>query len=503
LNKPTRSASAFPNQNNQKFHWRWERSLPAVYLVLVTALIFLAFSHWAYDDPFITYRYANNLADGLGFVYNPGERTLSTTTPLFALLLASFKFLWGDLPRLANLLGAFSLALGALFFKDLAHSWGKPSAGWAGLALYPSTPLLLSTLGSETPVYLLFCLGTFAFYARRKYTLAALFSAFAVLTRPDGLLIAAVLAADYLLRGRRPIPWRAVLIFLIPLLAWFSFAWVYFGSPLPVTLAAKQGQANLSSSIGFARGFISLAGTFVTLPEHIMQVGLAALGLIGFIGSAKSWGLLIAWTLAYFTSYSLLGVTNYFWYYAPLIPAFLALVGMGSEVLFDLLRQVYSRVSLERLFSGSLREHKKEFVGLILIILAIFQIRNAWNLSQNPDRRFQIYRAAGEWLQENTLPNERVGTLEVGIIGYYASNPLIDFAGLIQPRVAAQFTLQTTFEDSALWALENFQPAYLVLHDGMMARLESSSAMESCRSIHRLNGSRYLFSRDLVIYNCQ
>ena len=33
------------------------------------------------DDAYITYRYARNLADGAGFVYNPGERVLGTTPP--------------------------------------------------------------------------------------------------------------------------------------------------------------------------------------------------------------------------------------------------------------------------------------------------------------------------------------------------------------------------------------------------------------------------------------
>ena len=33
-----------------------------------------------------------NIADGLGFVYNAGERVLGTTTPFFTLLLALFSF---------------------------------------------------------------------------------------------------------------------------------------------------------------------------------------------------------------------------------------------------------------------------------------------------------------------------------------------------------------------------------------------------------------------------
>ena len=49
----------------------------------------------ALEDAFITFRYARNIAQGLGFVYNPGERVLGTTTPLQTLLLAGLGFLFG------------------------------------------------------------------------------------------------------------------------------------------------------------------------------------------------------------------------------------------------------------------------------------------------------------------------------------------------------------------------------------------------------------------------
>jgi len=175
----------------------------AAYLICVTLVIFIGFRHWAYDDPFITYRYAYNLSHGLGFVYNPGEHILSTTTPLFAILLATLSPLWSNLPQLANLIGAFSLALGGLFIWLLARSWKAPWIGWAGLLLYPTFPLVVSTLGSETPLYLAFCLGAFAFYAAKRYPLAALFSALAVLTRPDGALVPALLGLDYIVRHNK------------------------------------------------------------------------------------------------------------------------------------------------------------------------------------------------------------------------------------------------------------------------------------------------------------
>ncbi len=56
--------------------------------VVITGFLYWRFSRWYYDDPFITFRYAQNLLAGNGLVYNLDERVLSTTTPLFAIWLA-------------------------------------------------------------------------------------------------------------------------------------------------------------------------------------------------------------------------------------------------------------------------------------------------------------------------------------------------------------------------------------------------------------------------------
>ncbi len=183
-----------------------------IYLILVSGTLYLILSRWTYDDPFITYRYARNLSQGVGFVYNSGEQVLSTTTPLFTILLAGLYPLSHDLPQLANLIGAVSLAAGALLIWDLANIWQTPAVGWAGLLLYPTFTLPAASIGSEMPVYIALCLAAFAFYARRRYSLTAFWAALAALTRPDGVLVAVVLAGETLLH-RRPIPWRAVLIY--------------------------------------------------------------------------------------------------------------------------------------------------------------------------------------------------------------------------------------------------------------------------------------------------
>ena len=47
------------------------------------------------DDSYITYRYSRNILAGNGFVFNPGERVLGTTTPLYTLILVGIGSVTG------------------------------------------------------------------------------------------------------------------------------------------------------------------------------------------------------------------------------------------------------------------------------------------------------------------------------------------------------------------------------------------------------------------------
>lgn len=71
---------------------------------LVIGRVFGMYIRHPYDDAFITFRYAQNLAAGHGLVYNIGERILGTTSPLFALILSLPALLGLDLPLVAQIL---------------------------------------------------------------------------------------------------------------------------------------------------------------------------------------------------------------------------------------------------------------------------------------------------------------------------------------------------------------------------------------------------------------
>jgi len=474
--------------------------LAAVYFVVTSAGIFYLFRNWAYDDPFITYRYALNIVKGFGFVYNPGERVMSTTTPLFTLVLAALSPLWSDLPRLANLIGAMSLALGALLLYRMADILKEPVVGWAGLLLFPTSPLLLNSLGSETPLYITFCLACFVFYLRSSYFLTAIFCALAVLTRPDGILVPLILAADYLIRVRRPIPWKPLFLFIALVLPWFIFSWLYFGSPVPATLAAKQHQGLMAISQKFAAGFFTQIKTFYQSWFYRIQAVAAVLGIISIILKSRRWLLFIAWLIIYFITFIILGVTRYFWYYAPLIPGFVILVGIGLKQFALLIHRTLEKT----LKSAHLANKLPQRVALaLLLILGIFQLVQLKEMATNRDPRHLIYKTVGSWLQTNTLPDVSVGTLEVGIIGYYSQRPIIDFAGLIQPETAFRLEHNTTYADAANYAVMRFRPNYLVLREGVFPDLEEVYAPQNCQIAQRFLGSYYGYANDMVVYDCR
>jgi hypothetical protein len=470
------------------------RILALAYLLAVTTLIFGLFYNWSYDDPYITYRYAANLIHGQGFVYNPAERVLSITSPLFAAILAAGGLVWSDLPRLANLLGAFFLALGALVFQDLGKSWKTPQVGWSALWLYPSFPLLLSTLGSEMPLYLALCLGSFAFYARRRYSWCAAAAALAVLTRPDALLVPLLLAADFSIHKVRPIPWRAVFVFLALTLPFLLAGWLYFGSPLPTTLVAKQHQGSMLISQSFAQGLLTTIQAYSRQWVYWLEAGFALLGAWWMFRRARSWLLFVSWGVIYFLAYTLLGVSRYFWYYAPLVPGFVALIGLGMARLVR---------ALEQRRSGRWNPTWSTLLVVILVLpLFLGQAHGAMRLLEQPSR-LELYRAVGDWLKENTPTDTRVGTLEVGIIGYYSQRPMVDFAGLIQPEVARQLRQNTTYDDSALWAAQRYRPQILVVHEGHFAKLEQGYIAGNCQPITAFAGVEYHYPANLQVYSCR
>ena len=233
------------------------RPLPALGAVVLLLAGLAAGAHagaatWLCDDAFISFRYAENLAQGNGLVFNPGEHVEGYTNFLWTVLLA------GGI-RLGLAPEALSTTLGLLAFAGttlVLAAAGRRTAGAGDRAWVPAAALcwlglgharLFATSGLETSLFtLLFTAGAvLAIQAERPrhWVSLGLVAALATLTRPEGglLLLATAAVAGTSGPGRG----RALLLGLGPAAAllgpWVAWKLSFYGDLLPNTWHAKAG----------------------------------------------------------------------------------------------------------------------------------------------------------------------------------------------------------------------------------------------------------------------
>ena len=201
---------------------------------------------WLGDDAFISFRYANNLANGHGLVFNPGERVEGYTNFLWTLLLTGFVAVGADPGQVSMLLGLACFAgLIALVPRLLQHVRSDlPVAFVCVAALVTAAQYTLAsyaTSGLETMfASLLAAIGVER--ALRGAPLSAGAAGIAAtLAHPDhGILYAALGLAIFLDPvGRRGL-WRYALPFLLVYLPYFAWRWSYYGEPRPVEPAMEE-----------------------------------------------------------------------------------------------------------------------------------------------------------------------------------------------------------------------------------------------------------------------
>jgi hypothetical protein len=222
---------------------------------------------WVCDDAFITFRYADNWVGGLGPVYNAGERVEGYTHFLWLCMIAVGRRLGADPVAVAQTMGVAAFCALILLCAWIAHALSGRQRAYvpmAALALALHYDMAVwATGGLETALFALFVgLGFAALVlgpAERRFRLATAGLAFAlgILTRPDGIIPAAVAFAYVAVEAvasRRPVR-RAILeyaafptLLLLPYLAWKLS---YYGGVLPNTYYAKSG-----GETWFGQGFL-------------------------------------------------------------------------------------------------------------------------------------------------------------------------------------------------------------------------------------------------------
>ena len=270
-------------------------NLPQSLLLCVlplTAFAFVAYpiSDWLIDDALISFAYARNLADGAGFVSQPGRVPVEGfSNPLWTLLFVPGFWLNSDVPLwIAKFLGhAFSFGTFFFGFQIVVRITRSPLFDCLAMTfLALSTSFVVwNVSGLENALYA-FEITAIAYLGLvsldnlswRIALLAGLLAAGATLTRPDGIIFVllwpgALLVHTIANRSLSPGFLRASATYIsaaaLPVIAYKAMALAYFGNLFPNTYYAKGGPG-LDTVLDIlllddrlvAKGFLLLAAPF-------------------------------------------------------------------------------------------------------------------------------------------------------------------------------------------------------------------------------------------------
>lgn len=377
-----------------------------------------------YDDAFITFRFAQNLASGAGLVFNEGERVLGTSTPFFAVLLGVLhKLTTISIPALGVGIGLLCFPISFIGFNKLLVVSGLTSSqrGWV-LVLFSFIPslVLANIAGMESGlVVALMVWGAYLLFKGSNYSGVVL--GILVLTRIDAVAFVGVVMLVSVLANRK-VPWRSSLIFSLVVGAWFVFATWYYGSPIPNTAVAKMVAQpdtaplpeRLHMGVAYYLKTTSALRSLVFVPAF----------LLGAFYSFKtknfvSLGFLIFLVL-YILAFAIPGAPVFPWYMVPGNVAVSVLVGLGYWWATALV------------MAGRNERFQYEALALLSAFLCswvYYDASKTWLLMKISNTRVVGEHIAG------SAPGKTAFAEPAGAIGYYCSCRLIDNIGLVSPKV--------------------------------------------------------------------
>ncbi len=387
------------------------RGIEVAFLIAIFA--FLSMFHEIYvDDAFITLSFARTFAEsGVWGMHAPFVSN-AATSPLNVILLSGLIKL--GLPGIWAAYALECLLATAIFFAlNFISRRVFGSRLWAYLAtlILFTNPLLVSTSGLETYLFITVLLGCCIAYILERYLLLGFAAGFLVLARPDGVLLLVPLLTLMIWERKRALDFGKVIIgFAIIVGVWGVVSWLYLGSAIPDTYFIKRKEGAWGD-ISFAEGlalyyancplatFLSLAAAvFVPFALPLAKTNSDWRRFVVLVGGLA---------FVHYAAYSLLRLPPYHWYYGILVGA-LGLI--GSAGLVTLVPRARGPLALglaAALALGSMATCAEA-------ALAHGQMPTSTNWGT-----VRQYRAIAEWLNVHMPAAEYRMIGELGIIQYY------------------------------------------------------------------------------------
>jgi hypothetical protein len=392
--------------------------VPLVLLLAARGIAVLALP-LAAEDAYITFRFARNAAMNGALVYNPGERVMGFSSPLWTLWVAVGQWVHVGPEIWTRVTTLVAEAMALLMAVPMVRRAAGSGAAWAFALFYALWPTfaVVAVSGMENSLFLPLAVLAAALAARRHVATGPALAALALL-RPEGVPAAAVLALG---AGWRD---RAVALALTAA-GWGAIAW-YFGSLIPQSVIAKSTLYGtpgpwagriwwewllplpLGRLPNIGEGAILYPMTIVLAPSFVLGARLLWAERRSPVARVAL-ALLVVWA-----GYAVLGVAYFFWYFVVPLGALAIVAASGFPRLVR---------------------------GRALPIACALALLGSWVISRplylgRAQNEYYAFGQVAQWLRTHAKPGEKVMLEPIGLIGYRNGLVVVDEVGLVSPAVA-------------------------------------------------------------------
>lgn len=458
--------------------WIWP--LAAALLLLVGLASAWWLTRCTLPAALVNFRYAENLAAGQGFGFEPHDQVFGTDSPLHALLLALVAGLAGPehVAIAGTWVGILCALAGALAVYAMLRT-ARVGAAWSAAAmlltgLHPA--LLAPTIGgTATPL----CVALMAFsllaLVRGRWITAGVLAALLPAAHPAGVLWAVlVLLVIIGASGRGAL--AAIIVFASVLAVQVGCALAYFGDWVPGPLLAERAWSAQGGAVAWA-GVLRWYGAW--LLDHLwlprshgwwmirwQAWGWVVLLLLGVLGIARRprgvHGLIILAVMP-------MGYGVVAWLgvdlrspgsAAPLTWCAVLLGLIGLAELWTVGRLYWREFALPAWGLGAVGALVLAVIAVGLVNRDVVACRHLVALRESDMTAGQT---VGEWLAVNAEPGDRVAVDGVGYAVYRAKRPVLDLSGALSPQIAELVDCHDSFGAVMTTVLADATPAYVVL----------------------------------------
>ena len=400
------------------------------------------------DDSFITLRYSRNLANGLGPVWNGGERVEGYTSFLWVLLNAGFAKAGLNVVSGALALSFLALIASLLLVVGLWRVWADEEPPRTRLAspFLPTLAILVLGLvhgvsfwgfsAMETPlVMMLITAGVYLHLLERRnrapFFASALVLTAAAMTRPEALVLVPITGAfklgEALVSERRSREilrvaiWAALFLALYG--AYFLWRYSYYGYLLPNTYYVKV--ENTVTILSRGLHYVWSNGLNYQKLPLVIGLGVLAVGRRTRVDGTYLLAMVAAWYAA--VAYEGGDVFAHGRFILPILPP---LVIGGLYGLATLLERV--RLAVPRRFV---------WAAPVFALGCLLVAASPWDAGFTPGIRIERQAVRerhdlGLWLEENVPPDYTIAAWAAGAVSYYSELRSLDLFGLNDPVIA-------------------------------------------------------------------